>query len=242
MRRSEREILRSFLTDRADEAEGTAWRRSERARRSGFAAHGPWRGASTAAPQTKIKEYSRSRANPLWIGSERKKEGKEKWKGKEKREKRERGRGGEGGRERGVLAGLGSSCFSLAGCFLRYSALLCTSLLPLPAEPLPTSPRPPASLSPSRKPSRLVLQLPAGPAGRGRAAAVCTHVATRSSFFMFLSFVMGRAPLFRGVHIQPFPICHIFRAGGQMCGLQRKISRMRSTGVNTVIALGGLIC
>ena len=38
-------------------------------------------------------------ANPLWIGSERKKEGKEKRKGKEKREKRERERG-EGGRER----------------------------------------------------------------------------------------------------------------------------------------------
>ena len=70
------------------------------------------------------------------------------------------------------------------------------------------SPRP-ASLSPSRKlaphtrPSRLVLQLPAG---RGRAAAVCAHLATRSSFFMALSFFMKRAPLYRGVHIQPFPI------------------------------------
>ena len=148
----------------------------------------------------------------------RKKKRRKRKKGKGKRrERREKwGREGEGGRERRVLAGLGSSCFSLAGCFLRYSALLCTSLLPLPAEPLPNSPRP-ASLSPSRKlaphtrPSRLVLQLPAG---RGRAAAVCANLATRSSFFMALSFFMKRAPLYRGVHIQPFPI------------LQRKISRM----------------
>ena len=48
LRGPEREFLPSFLTDRADEAEGTAWRAQSGARRSGFAAHGPWRGASTA--------------------------------------------------------------------------------------------------------------------------------------------------------------------------------------------------
>ena len=50
LRRPGREFLRSFLTDRADGAHGTAWRAQMGAGKSWGAGHGPWRGASTASP------------------------------------------------------------------------------------------------------------------------------------------------------------------------------------------------
>ena len=51
LQRSEREILRSSRTDRADGAHGSASRAQMGAGKSWGAARGPWRGASTAHPK-----------------------------------------------------------------------------------------------------------------------------------------------------------------------------------------------
>ena len=69
LRRPPNEFLRSFWTDRADGAHGTAWRAQSGARRSEGSARRPWRGASTAHP--KPKSRANSHTPPFSPGGER---------------------------------------------------------------------------------------------------------------------------------------------------------------------------